>query len=81
MRVMYRFLSEATGLTEEQVEMECGECLSSQPLPPAPPCTRPCVYCVVSWLGRSATRLPTSHCRCIDRPPNNTPGLQTATTS
>jgi hypothetical protein len=25
MRVMYRFLSEATGLPEEQVEMECGE--------------------------------------------------------
>jgi len=25
MRVMYRFLSESTGLPEEQVEMECGE--------------------------------------------------------
>ena len=25
MRVMYRFLSEATGLSEEQVEMECGK--------------------------------------------------------
>ena len=23
---MYRFLSEATGLSEEQIEMECGEC-------------------------------------------------------